>query len=126
MTVTLQRRVAWLALFAFAVAAIAPAVGHFIALSIGANFGEICSVAARESGVKKTAPSPVKEHRDSSDCAFCRLQANTPVLPPSTAAPGAPAAAPERFIHALDAQNFYALLLRSPGLSRAPPSAFLS
>ena len=125
MTVGLQQRTAWLALFAFVLASIAPTVGHFIAPSTGSNFDELCSVAARESG-KNKAPSPVQEHRDTAECAFCRLQANTPVLLPSNAAPAAPVPTPNTFIHALDAQSFFALLPRPPGLSRAPPSTFLS
>lgn len=109
--------ICWIACCAILMAALAPAISHFVAASKGQVAAQPCHMTADEHahhGAAKGMAMPMD------DCGYCSMQADLPLLPPLAAPQGA----------ALDIVRFIPLLfLLAPrplfawigAQSRAPP-----
>jgi hypothetical protein len=99
-----RKRCAWLAFAAMLAAALAPAVSRMLSSDRIANImmAEICAPSGMDyAGMRQVPDDRNIGHLD--DCAYCRLQADTPVLPAAIAViePRAGAAPrPPLFYHA--------------------------
>jgi Protein of unknown function (DUF2946) len=123
-----QRHTAWLAIWAFVLGALMPAVSAWVmSARLGNNWVEVCTQQGAKwvmSGVAKAdASSPDTQGKadHKAHCPFCVLQDHSPVVPP-TATVAMPSsvqahAQPLLFLHAPRP-----LFAWSPSLARAPPA----
>jgi hypothetical protein len=122
-----RRFTAWIACFAILLASLAPSISHALeaAKAPGSYWMEICSTAGLkfievDSGKTSDSSSPAKHGLHFENCPFCKIHADSIVLPPASVL--APLVVSSSFpLPSLFYQSPRPLFVWASPQSRAPP-----
>jgi hypothetical protein len=82
----IHRQLAWLALCALMIGAVAPSISHLLARSQSDAWADICRASGAQPGARDLGVQPVPSAPMAADihCGYCLLQHHSPVVPTPT------------------------------------------